>query len=139
MAVACKIMFLQNFLIFNFLQKFSFLGDKSLILYDLIKMGDPIRIVENLTQKSIFSMSFDNEDNVLAVSTEDYKILMYNLQSILNDDLSLKVDNSRENIQIDLISHYTTKRTTILVMKFTLTNILLTLGRFDDNDPKIFM
>jgi hypothetical protein len=61
MAVACKIMFLQNFLIFNFLQKFSFLGDKSLILYDLIKMGDPIRIVENLTQKSIFSMSFDND------------------------------------------------------------------------------
>jgi hypothetical protein len=110
-----------------------------LILYDLIKMGDPIRIVENLTQKSIFSMSFDNEDNVLAVSTEDYKIFMYNLQSILNDDLSLKVDNSKENIQIDLISNYTTKRTTILVMKFTSTNILLTLGRFDDNDPKIFM
>jgi hypothetical protein len=24
-------------------------------------------------------------------------------------------------------------------MKFTLTNVLLTLGRFDDNDPKIFM
>jgi hypothetical protein len=102
-------------------------------------MGDPIRIVENLTQKSIFSMSFDNEDNVLSVSTEDYKILMYNLQSILNDDFSLKVDNAKENINIDLISQFTTKKTTILVMKFTLTNVLLTLGRFDDNDPKIFM
>ena len=130
MAVACKNFFWKIIII---------LGDKSLILYDLIKMGDPIRIVENLTQKSIFSMSFDNEDNVLSVSTEDYKILMYNLQSILNDDFSLKVDNAKENINIDLISQFTTKKTTILVMKFTLTNVLLTLGRFDDNDPKIFM
>ena len=102
-------------------------------------MGDPIRIVENLTGKSIFSMKFDNEDNVIAVSTEDYKILMYNLHSILNDDLSLKVDNKKDKITIDLICQYTTKKTTILVMKFTPTNILLTLGRFDDNDPKIFM
>ncbi len=102
-------------------------------------MGDPIRIVENLTGKSIFSMKFDNEDNVIAVSTEDYKILMYNLHSILNDDLSLKVDNKKDKIHIDLICQYTTKKTTILVMKFTPTNILLTLGRFDDNDPKIFM
>lgn len=101
-------------------------------------MGDPIRIVDNLTQKSIFSMSFDNEDNVITVSTEDYKILFFDLHSILNDDLSLKISNVGEN-QIELISQYTVKKTTILVMKFTLTNVLLTLGRFDDNDPKIFM
>ncbi len=101
-------------------------------------MGDPIRIVENLTQKSLFAMSFDNEDRVISVSTEDYKILFYDLNSILNDDLSLKVSNSQEN-QIELISQYSTKKTTILVLKYTLTNVLLTLGRFDDNDPKIFM
>jgi hypothetical protein len=101
-------------------------------------MGDPIRIVENLTQKSIFSLSFDNEDNFLTVSTEDYKILFYDLHSILNDDLSLKIDNSKDS-QINLLSSYMTKKTTILVMKYTSTNVLLTLGRFDDNDPKIFM
>jgi hypothetical protein len=101
-------------------------------------MGDPIRIVDNLTQKSIFAMSFDNEDNVITISTEDYKILFFDLHSILNDDLSLKVTNLKES-QIELISQYTTKKTTILVVKYTLTNVLLTLGRFDDNDPKIFM
>ncbi len=107
-------------------------------------MGDPIRIVENFTSKSILSMSFDNEDSVIAISTEDYKIMFYNLQSILNDDLSLKIDNlkSKENSNaptVDLLCQYTTKKTTILVVKFTQNNIVLTLGRFDDNDPKIFM
>jgi len=101
-------------------------------------MGDPIRIVENLTQKSIFSLSFDNDDNFLTVCTEDYKILFYDLHSILNDDLSLKIDNSKDS-QINLLCSYMTKKTTILVMKYTSTNVLLTLGRFDDNDPKIFM
>ncbi len=101
-------------------------------------MGDPIRIVENLTQKSILSASFDNEDNIITVSTEDYKIIFYDLHSILNDDLSLKIDNRKDN-KIEHISTYMTKKTTMLVMKYTPTNILLTLGRFDDNDPKIFM
>jgi hypothetical protein len=101
-------------------------------------MGDPIRIVDNLTQKSILSLTFDNEDNFLTVSTEDYKILFYDLHSILNDDLSLKIDNSK-NSQIELMCSYMTKKTTILVMKYASTNVLLTLGRFDDNDPKIFM
>ena len=101
-------------------------------------MGDPIRIVENLTQKSILSLTFDNEDNFITVSTEEYKILFYDLHSILNDDLSLKVDNSKDS-QIELMCSYMTKKTTILVMKYTSTNVLLTLGRFDDNDPKIFM
>jgi hypothetical protein len=122
----------------NIILYYFLLGDKSLILYDLIKMGDPIRIVENLTQKSIFSISFDNEDNLLTVSTEDYKILFYDLHSILNDDLSLKIDYKTDS-KIDLLCQYMTKKTTILVMKYTTSNILLTLGRFDDNDPKIFM
>jgi hypothetical protein len=101
-------------------------------------MGDPIRIVQNLTQKSISSIAFDNEDSVLTVATEDYKILFYDLGSILNDDLSLKINNSGED-KVELIAQYVTKKTTILVMKYTLTNILLMIGRFDDNDPKIFM
>jgi len=101
-------------------------------------MGDPIRIVGNFTQKSIFAMSFDNDDKVITLSTEDYKILFYDVHSILNDDLSLKVSKIDET-QIELLSQYTTKKTTILVLKFTLTNIILTIGRFDDNDPKIFM
>jgi hypothetical protein len=113
--------------------------DKSLILYDLIKMGDPIRIVENLTGKSICSINFDNEDNIISIATEDYKIQMFNIHSILNDDLSLKIDNTNNNFQIEMICNYTTKKTTVIVMKFSNTNILLTLGRFDDNDPKIFM
>ena len=41
--------------------------------------------------------------------------------------------------KIELISQYFTKKTTILVTKFTPMNILILLGRFDDNDPKIFM
>ncbi len=102
-------------------------------------MGDPIRIVENFTTKPITALSFDNEDGILAVTTNDYKILFYNLQSILNDDLYLKVSDDTERNKIELNSQYTTKKTTILVIKFTLNNILLTLGRFDDNDPKIFM
>jgi hypothetical protein len=119
-----------------------------LILYDLIKMGDPIRIVDNLTSSSISSITFDNEDNIITVATQDYKILFYNLQSVLNDDLSLKIDmeeneNNTKNRLIDyniqLMNQYITKKTTILVLKYTQTNILLTLGRFDDNDPKIFM
>lgn len=101
-------------------------------------MGDPIRIVDNLTQKSILSMTFDNDDNFITLSTEDYKILFYDLHSILNDDLSLKVNITQDN-RIDLIAQYITKKTSVLVMKYTVTNILLTLGRFDDNDPKIFM
>ena len=101
-------------------------------------MGDPIRIIENITNKSIMSISFDNEDSVITIGTEDYKILFYSLNSILNDDLSLKVDMEKDN-KIELISQFFTKKTTILVTKFSPMNILILLGRFDDNDPKIFM
>lgn len=103
-------------------------------------MGDPIRIVENFTQKSIFAVTFDNEDTCITVSTEDYKILFYDLHSILDEDLSLKIDldKQKEN-KIELVVSYLTKKTTILSMKYTNSNVLLTLGRFDDNDPKIFM
>lgn len=101
-------------------------------------MGDPIRIIENITQKSIMSISFDNEDSVITIGTEDYKILFYSLNSILNDDLSLLV-NMENNSKIELITQYYTKKTTILVTKFSPMNILILLGRFDDNDPKIFM
>lgn len=101
-------------------------------------MGDPIRIIENITNKSIMSISFDNEDSVITIGTEDYKILFYSLNSILNDDLSLKVDMQKDN-KIELITQYHTKKTTILVTKFSPMNILILLGRFDDNDPKIFM
>ena len=112
-------------------------------------MGDPIRIVENFTQKSIMSITFDNEDNCITVSTEDYKILFYDLHSILEEDLKLKIDltssdkgeiaNREKDNKLNLIVSYLTKKTTILSMKYTHSNVLLTLGRFDDNDPKIFM
>ncbi len=103
-------------------------------------MGDPIRIVENFTQKSIFAITFDNDDYCLTVSTEDYKILFYDFHSILEEDLSLKIDlDKQKNIKLDLLVSYLTKKTTILSMKYTNSNVLLTLGRFDDNDPKIFM
>lgn len=101
-------------------------------------MGDPIRIIENISSKSIMSVTFDNEDSVITIGTEDYKILFYSLNSILNDDLSLKVNLETDN-KIELITQYYTKKTAILVTKFTPMNILILLGRFDDNDPKIFM
>jgi len=103
-------------------------------------MGDPIRIVDNFTQKSIFAITFDNEDTCITVSTEDYKILFYDLNSILEEDLSLKFDlEKQKEAKIELLTSYLTKKTTILGMKYTHSNVLLTLGRFDDNDPKIFM
>lgn len=101
-------------------------------------MGDPIRIIENITNKSIMTISFDNEDSVISIGTEDYKILFYSLSSILNDDLSLKI-NLETDKNIELITQYYTKKTTIMVTKFSPMNILILLGRFDDNDPKIFM
>jgi hypothetical protein len=103
-------------------------------------MGDPIKIVENFTNSPIYNLIFDNEDSVLTVSTEDYKIHFFSLHSILNDDLSLKV-SAKDDVKgkFDLIAQYITKKTSIVIMKYTLNNVLLTLGRFDDNNPKIFM
>jgi len=111
---------------------------KSIILYDLVKMGDPIKILENFTSSQILSMVFDNEDVVLTVSTEDYKIFFYDFHSILNDDLSLKTINKEES-KIELIAQYMTKKTPIMSMKYSINNVLITLGRFDDNNPRIFM
>jgi hypothetical protein len=111
-----------------------------LILYDLVKMGDPIKIVENFTNSPIYTLIFDNEDSVLTVSTEDYKIHFFDLHSILNDDLSLKISSNEEvRNKFDVIANYMTKKTSIVIMKYTTNNVLLTLGRFDDNNPKIFM
>ena len=103
-------------------------------------MGDPIKIVENFTNSPIYNLVFDNEDSVLTVSTEDYKIHFFSLHSILNDDLSLKI-SAKDDVRnkFDLISQYVTKKTSIVIMKYTINNVLLTLGRFDDNNPKIFM
>ena len=112
--------------------------DKGIIVYDLVKMGDPVSIVSNLTNKSITSMSFDNDDNVITAATEDYKVCFYDVESILNSEDNLMIDNEKEK-KVDLIYSYMTKKTTVLSTKFTTTNIMLILGRFDDNDPKIFM
>jgi hypothetical protein len=112
------------------------LGDKSIFLYDLVKMGDPVKVVDNLTHKSILSICFDNSDTYLTVSTEDYKIQFYELKNILNKDLSLRISTDD---RVELSLQYMTKKTPIMVMKYTSTNVLLCLGRFDDNDPKIFM
>lgn len=103
-------------------------------------MGDPIKIVENFTSTSIYSLVFDNEDSVLTVSTEDYKIHFFSLHSILNDELCLKIISKEEvKNKFSLIAQYMTKKTSIVIMKYTINNVLLTLGRFDDNNPKIFM
>ena len=103
-------------------------------------MGDPIKIVENFTNSSIYNLVFDNEDSVLTVSTEDYKIHFFSLHSIVNDDLTLKISSKEEvKNKFESIAQYITKKTSIVVMKYTINNVLLTLGRFDDNNPKIFM
>lgn len=111
--------------------------DKGIIIYDLVKMGDPVSIVSNLTNKSITSISFDNDDNVIVCCTEDYKVNFYDIDSILNSEDNLKINNEQEK-KVELIYSYVTKKTTILQTKFTNTNLMLMTGRFDDNDPKIF-
>jgi hypothetical protein len=95
-------------------------------------MGDPIRIIEDISSSCIQSIILDNDDQILTLSTQDYKILFYNFQDILNESIN-------DNKSNGLISQYITKKTTILTMKYTSNNVLITLGRFDDNDPKIFM
>jgi hypothetical protein len=100
-------------------------------------MGDPVSIISNLTNKSITSISFDNDDNVIICCTEDYKVNFYDIDSILNIEDNLRINNEQDK-KVELIYSYFTKKTTILQIKFTNTNIMLMAGRFDDNDPKIF-
>ena len=111
--------------------------DKGIIIYDLVKMGDPVSIISNLTNKSITSISFDNDDNVIICCTEDYKVNFYDIDSILNIEDNLRINNEQDK-KVELIYSYFTKKTTILQIRFTNTNIMLMAGRFDDNDPKIF-
>ena len=112
--------------------------DNGIILYDLIKMGDPISIVSDLTTKPITSIAFDNDDNVIVIATEDYKVSFFDVESILNCEDNLIINNKKDK-KVKMLYSYMTKKTTILEMKFTNSNIMLMLGRFDDNDPKIFM
>ena len=110
---------------------------KGIIIYDLVKMGDPVSIVSNLTDKNFTSINFDNDDNVIVCTTEDYKVNFYDVDSILNSEDNLEIDNEKEK-KVEMIYSYMTKKTTVLETKFTNSNIMLMLGRFDDNDPKIF-
>lgn len=112
---------------------------KNIVLYDLTKVGDPIRIVENFTETPIYCIKFDNEDRVLTFSTEDYKIGFIDLHELLDDDLPLSINYNQFADKLKWMYSYMTKKTSIIVMKYTNTNLLLVLGRFEDNDPKIFM
>ena len=111
--------------------------DKGIIIYDLVKMGDPVSIISNLTNKSITSISFDNDDNVIICCTEDYKVNFYDIDSILNIEDNLRINNEQDK-KVELIYSYFTKKLQFYKIKFTNTNIMLMAGRFDDNDPKIF-
>lgn len=112
---------------------------KSIVLYDLTKIGDPIRIIENFSDSPIYNIKFDNEDKVVTFSTEDYKIGFFDLHDLLDDDLPLSINYQQYADKLKCLYSYMTKKTSIIVMKYTNTNLLLVLGRFEDNDPKIFM
>ena len=79
-------------------------------------MGDPVSIISNLTNKSITSISFDNEGNAIICYTEDYKDNFYNIDSILNIEDNLRINNERDK-KVELIYSYFTKKTTILQNK----------------------
>ena len=61
-------------------------------------MGDPVSIISNLTNKSITSISFDNERNAIICYTEDYKDNFYNIDSILNIEDNLRINNERDKM-----------------------------------------
>ena len=61
----------------------------------------------------------------------------YDINNILNSEDNLKINN--EYKKVELIYSYVTKKSTILQTKFTNTNLMLMAGRFDDNEPKIFI
>lgn len=113
----------------------------SLVIYDLIKMGDPIRIIDNFSSSPIHSIAFDMEDSVIAFSSEDYKLNIYDFHLLLNDQLPIRMNMNdyKNNPEMQFIASYQTKKTALLALKFTHSNVLLSIGRFDDNDPKIFM
>ena len=118
-------------------------SENNLIIYDVIKMGDPIRVIKNITNSVIYSSCFDLEDNVLSLTTQDNEILLFDFISFLNDDLPIQIElkNMFGGVFNDrnFMYRYVTKKTPVLVAKFTEHNLLLCVGRFDDNDPKIFM
>lgn len=138
--------------------------NNSIIIYDLVKMGDPIRIIDNFSSSRIYSISFDMEDMILAFTTEDYKLNLFDFHLLLNEQLPIRFDlkeferyteqvyrqqekeNEKEkgfhhgsNQSKYYLASYSTKKTTLLNVKFTSKNIILCIGRFDDNDPKIFI
>ena len=59
------------------------------------------------------------------------------MDSILNSEDNLEIDCNKDK-KVEVIYNYMTKKTTILNIKFTNSNLMLMLGRFDDNEPKIF-
>ena len=103
----------------------------------MIKLGDPIRIIHNAVRSSITTIDFDKLDNSLALTTMDYSIEFYDLMVLLDDSLPIEIDFN-EN-RIEPLAAHTTKKTTIISGKFSFDNIYLCLGRFDNNDPKIFL
>lgn len=116
-------------------------SDNMLIIYDLMRMGDPIRIIENFSSNPIYSICFDSEDTIIVASTEEHEILFFDFDLLLNDQLPIRIDlnNYKNDSKFNFMYQYLTKKTPILNMKFNSHNVLLTIGRFDDNDPKIFM
>lgn len=115
--------------------------DCSLVIYDLVRMGNPIRVVKNFTTSPIYSICLNLEDTYIVASTQEQEIVFFDFDLLLNDQLSIEIDmNSYNNdSRFKYAYSYNTKKTPIVLMKFNNHNILMTLGRFDDNDPKIFM
>lgn len=115
--------------------------DCSLVIYDLIRMGNPIRVVKNFTSSTIYSICLNLEDTYIVASTQDQEIIFFDFDLLLNDQLNIEIDmnNYSNDSRFKYSYSYATKKTPIMLMKFNSHNILMTLGRFDDNDPKIFM
>lgn len=113
-------------------------SESTLMIYDIVRLGDCIKIINNICYGTINTICIDSDDNMISIANNNNEIMLLKFNELINDLEKQVIDFKSQN-KIAYKYKYHTKKSPVMLMKFNQNNLLFCLSRFEDVNTKIFI